>query len=72
MNVVIRDGKPAMIRTKRRSLRVREVLDVWRMDEEWKQGTTTGLYFLLEFDSGMRLTLFYDREKGGWYRQSRP
>jgi hypothetical protein len=68
MNVVVRDGKPAMIRIKRRSLRVKEVLDVHPMDDEWRGRGTTGLYFLLEFDGGMRLTVFHDPEKNGWYR----
>jgi hypothetical protein len=30
----------------------------------------TRLYFLLEFESGMRLTVFHDLEKDSWYRQN--
>ena len=68
MNVIVRDGKPAMIRIRKRSLRVREVLDVRPMDEGWRRRVASGLYFLLEFDGGMRLTVFHDPERGGWYR----
>jgi hypothetical protein len=68
MNVVVRDGKPAMIRIKRRSLRVKEVLDIRPVDEGWHRRGATGLCFLLEFDGGMRLTVFHDPEKNGWYR----
>jgi hypothetical protein len=68
MNVIVRDGKPAMIRIKRQSLRVKEVLDVRPADAGWRRSGAAGLYFLLEFDGGMRLTVFHDPERNGWYR----
>ena len=70
MEVIVRDGKPAMVRIKKRPLRVKEILNIWRTDEEWWKKAITRLYFLLEFESGMRLTVFHDLEKGGWYRQN--
>jgi hypothetical protein len=70
MDVVVRDGKPAMVRIRRRPLRIKEVLNIWRIDEEWCRKAVTRLYFLLEFESGMRLTVFHDLEKDSWYRQN--
>ncbi len=68
--VTVRDGKPVMVRIKRRRLRVTEVINIWRIDEEWWRRSISRFYFLLEVEGGMRLTLFHDLENGGWYRQN--
>jgi hypothetical protein len=70
MEVTVRDGKPVVVRIKRRRLRVNEVLNIWRIDEEWWRKTISRLYFLLEMEGGSRVTLFHDLESDGWYRQN--
>jgi hypothetical protein len=70
MEVTVRDGKPVVVRIKRRRLRVNEVLNIWRVDEEWWRKTISRLYFLLEMEGGSRVTLFHDLESDGWYRQN--
>ena len=68
--VIVRDGKPAMVRIKRKQLPVKDVLNVWRIDEDWWRKEISRLYFLLEVESGARVTVFHDLESGGWYRQN--
>ena len=70
VEVTVRDGKPVMVRIKRRRLRVTEVINIWRIDEEWWRKSISRFYFLLEVEGGMRVTLFHDLENGGWYRQN--
>jgi hypothetical protein len=68
--VVARDGKPVVVQVKERRQRVRGVINTWRIDEEWWRKLISRLYFLLELESGIRLTVFQDLESGGWYRQN--
>ena len=70
LDVIVRDGRPAAVRLKKRSLKVSEVANTWRIDEEWWRKPISRLYFLLELENGMRLTVFLDLEQGGWYRQN--
>ncbi len=70
IDVTVRDGKPVMVRIKKRRLLVKEIINVWRIDEEWWRTPISRFYFLLEMESGMRVTLFHDLEDGGWYRQN--
>jgi hypothetical protein len=70
LDVTVRDGKPAMLRIKRRRVPVKEILNVWRIDEEWWRKAISRLYFLLEVESGARVTVFHDLESGEWYRQN--
>jgi hypothetical protein len=70
LEVIVRDGRPAAVRLKKRNLRVSEVANIWRIDEEWWRKPISRLYFLLDLENGMRLTVFLDLEQGGWYRQN--
>ena len=70
LEVIVRDGKPVMVRVKKRHLRVSEVVNTWRIDEEWWRKPISRLYFLLDLENGKRLTVFQDLEHGGWYRQN--
>jgi hypothetical protein len=64
------DRKPVSVLVKKRRLSVSRVLNIWRIDEEWWRKPISRLYFLLELQNGMRLTVFHDLEQGGWYRQN--
>jgi hypothetical protein len=69
VEVVSRKGLPVAVTIKKRRLPVREVLNIWRIDEEWWRTPITRLYFLLRFDNGIRATVFHDLENNHWYRQ---
>ena len=62
-------GRPEAVRVRKRQTPVREVLNVWRIDEEWWRRPVSRLYFSLELTSGARVTVFEDLATGAWYRQ---
>jgi len=70
VEVIVRDGKPAAIRLKKRSLKVSGIANTWRIDEEWWRKPISRLYFLLDLENGMRLTVFLDLNQGAWYQQN--
>jgi len=70
LEVIVRDGRPAAVRLKKRSLKVSEVANTWRIDEEWWRKPISRLYYLLEFTTGSRFTVFQDLITGQWYRQN--
>jgi hypothetical protein len=59
---------PAIVQVGKRRLRVREVLNTWRIDEEWWRAPITRLYFFVELENWSRVALFV--EDGKWYRQN--
>jgi hypothetical protein len=59
-----------MVRIKRNRLPVKDVLNVWRINNEWWRKEISRLYFLLEVESGARFPVFHDLKNGGWYRQN--
>ena len=66
--VAARDGVPVMVQVRKGSQRVREIVNTWRIEEEWWRAPISRLYFFLELENGTRLTLFI--ENGRWYRQN--
>jgi hypothetical protein len=69
VEVIDRGGTPVAVTIKKRRLQVKEIANIWRIDEEWWRKTISRLYFLLELENGMRLTIFHDLQDGNWYRQ---
>ena len=43
---------------------------MWRIDDEWWRKPISRLYYLLEFTTGSRFTVFQDLITGRWYRQN--
>ena len=61
---------PAAVYVGRRWMRVREVLDAWRIDDEWwREQPISRLYYRVLLEDGMALTLFHDLLSGRWSRQ---
>ena len=70
IEVTIREKKPSAIILKGRRHRVREILNMWRIDEEWWRRPISRLYFLMELENSARITVFQDLGDGQWYRQN--
>ena len=70
IEVTIREEKPSAIILKGRRHRVREILNMWRIDEEWWRRPISRLYFLMELETSARITVFQDLGDGQWYRQN--
>ena len=70
IEIAAQEGKPFVVRLKKRPVLVKDVVNMWRIDEEWWRNPISRLYFLLELENGARLTVFCDLLKGTWYRQN--
>ena len=58
--VIAREGTPKAVKHRKSLLQVKEILNVWRVDDEWWRKPISRLYYLLEFTNGSRLTFFQD------------
>ncbi len=70
IEVAAQEGRPFAVRFKKRPVLVKDVVNMWRIDEEWWRKPISRLYFFLELENGARLTVFNDLSNGGWYRQN--
>jgi hypothetical protein len=70
IDVIAPKGAPRAVKFRQRLLQVREVVNTWRIDDEWWRTPISRLYYLLEFTSGSRFTVFQDLITGKWYRQN--
>ena len=52
-----------------RTVNVTDVLDTWRIDDEWWREEISRRYHHLLLADGRRLTVFMDLIAGGWYAQ---
>ncbi len=50
---------------------VPEILDSWRIDDEWwRKRTVSRLYFSLALADGRMVTVYQDAVSGRWYQQA--
>jgi len=68
--VITREGRPKAVKYRTRLLQVKEVLNIWRIDDEWWRKPISRLYYAVEVTSGARFTIFQDLITGQWYRQN--
>ena len=68
--VAVPSGEPRVLRVKKRRVQVKEVVNMWRIDEEWWRKPISRLYFSLELENGARVTVFHDLATREWYRQN--
>jgi hypothetical protein len=68
--VIAREGKPKTVKHRGRFLDVREILNVWRGNDEWWRKPISRLYYLVELTNGSRFTVSRDLIAGKWYRQN--
>ena len=63
-------GTPLQVKLKERWLLVRQVLERWRIDDEWwREQPISRMYFRVVLEDGQHATLFHDLLKGSWHRQ---
>ena len=70
IEVVLVDGHPSSVKLKRKLQKVKEVDNLWRIDDGWWRKPVARLYYSLALESGSRITLFQDLLSGQWYRQN--
>jgi hypothetical protein len=49
---------------------IQEILDQWRIDDEWWRKEVSRMYFRVALEGGQLLTLFQDLTSGRWYGQT--
>ena len=65
-------GQPRTVRRPKNegsSQAVENILDVWRIDDEWWRLTISRLYYDVMLEGGGHVVLFKDLIAGDWYAQ---
>ena len=62
-------GLPVAVLVRGRLRPVVAINDRWRIDDEWWRAEISRVYYALDLEGGMRLTVFHDRMTGAWYTQ---
>jgi len=70
IQITVKDGVPCAVTFKRRRLTVAAILNRWRIDEEWWRTAISRMYYRLELQNHVRLTVFHDLLTDGWYHQN--
>ena len=64
------DGRPLAVTLGGRRLRVLQVQDFWRIDDEWwRERPISRLYYRLELVDGRTVVAYNDLVQGRWYAQ---
>ncbi len=65
------NGRPAAVHLSNRCFAVEEVLETWRIDDEWwRERPVRRLYYSLLLEDGRTVTVYQDAVSGRWYQQA--
>lgn len=62
-------GRPLSIRLGGRERRIRQILEIWQIDDEWWRQRISRRYATLVLEGGQTMTVFRDLVTGRWYLQ---
>ncbi len=62
-------GRPLAIRLPGGEKRVRQILEIWQIDDEWWREPISRRYAILALENGQTVTVFRDLVTGKWYLQ---
>jgi hypothetical protein len=64
------EGRPVAVTLSGRRLRVLQVQDTWRIDDEWwRERPVSRLYYSLLLEDGRAVTVYWDLVSMRWARQ---
>jgi hypothetical protein len=64
------DGRPVAVTLGGRRLRVLQVQDTWRIDDEWwRERPVSRVYFEVALEDGRTVTLYRDLFRESWWHQ---
>ena len=64
------EGRPVAVTLNDRRLRVLQVQDTWRIDDEWwRERPVSRLYYELALEDGRVVTVYRDEANHSWYHQ---
>ena len=64
-----RRGRPAEVQVGRSRQAVREIQDIWRIDDEWWREPVCRLYYRVLLGNGHLCTVYQDQTDGQWFVQ---
>jgi hypothetical protein len=65
------DGLPAFVMQHNCRYAVDQILDTWRIDDEWwREEPVSRFYWMLALEDGRPMTVFHDLLANQWWRQS--
>lgn len=65
------DGRPSAVILRDRRMAVQQVLDGWRIDDEWwRERPLSRFYWQIALEDGRSVTVFNDLVEQRWWRQS--
>ena len=64
------EGRPVAVTLSGRRLRVLQVQDTWRIDDEWwRERPVSRMYYEVALEDGRVITVYSDLATAGWWRQ---
>jgi len=64
------EGRPVAVTLRGQRLRVLQVQDTWRIDDEWwRERPVSRVYYSLLLEDGRVITVYSDLATAGWWRQ---
>ncbi len=64
-------GVPTAVRTTAGWIAVEQVIDHWRLDDEWwRDDPLRRWYYTLALAGGRTMTVFHDRSRDTWFQQA--
>jgi len=70
IEVVAVNNRPVRVTFRKKKQKVRDVVNIWRVDDTWWQRPVVRMYYALELEGGSRVTVFRELPGGAWYRQN--
>lgn len=65
------DGRPVVVTLGSRRIAVQQILDYWRIDDEWwREGALSRFYWQIALEDGRPVTVFFDLVEQRWWKQS--
>jgi len=70
IDVMTVEGRPCRVVLKKKLQTVRQIVNLWRVDDGWWHKPITRFYYTLELESTSMVTVFQDQASGTWYKQN--
>jgi hypothetical protein len=64
-----RGGRPRLLYLKGGPRKVRQILEIWQVDDEWWREPISRRYARLALEDGRIVTVYRDLRNGSWYLQ---
>jgi hypothetical protein len=62
-------GRPLVLYLEGRARRIRQILNIWQIDDEWWRDRISRRYATLVLENGQMMTIYLNLLDGRWYVQ---